>query len=90
VPLVVLARMALNAGIDALVGLVPVAGDLVDVGWKANLRNLELLERHAVPGTPATSGDAWFVVAAVALMALVGALALAPVALVIYLLSQVR
>ena len=50
VPVVVLARMVMNAGIDALVGLVPIAGDLVDVGWKANLRNLELLERHAVPG----------------------------------------
>jgi Domain of unknown function (DUF4112) len=62
VPVVVLARMVMNAGIDALVGLVPIAGDLVDVGWKANLRNLELLERHAVPGTPASramSGSSW-------------------------------
>ena len=50
VPVVVLARMVMNAGIDALIGLVPIAGDLVDVGWKANLRNLDLLERHAVPG----------------------------------------
>ncbi len=90
VPLVVLARMALNAGIDALVGLVPIAGDLADIGWKANLRNLELLERHAVPGTPATRGDAWFVVAAVALMALVGVVASIPIALVIYLLLTIR
>ena len=66
VPLVVLARMALNAGIDALVGVVPIAGDLLDVGWKANLRNMELLERHAVPGTPATRGDVGFVLAGVA------------------------
>jgi len=90
VPVVVLARMVLNAGIDALVGLVPIAGDLVDIGWKANLRNMELLERHAVPGTPATSGDVWFVAAAVALMALVGVIALVPLALVIYVLTQVR
>jgi hypothetical protein len=89
VPVVVLARMVLNAGIDALVGLVPIAGDLADVGWKANLRNMELLERHAVPGTPATRGDVWFVVAGVALMALVAVLALIPVALVIYLLLKV-
>ena len=88
VPLIVLARMALNAGIDALVGLVPIAGDLADVGWKANLRNVELLERHAVPGTPATRGDAWFVAVAVALMALVAVLALTPIALVIYLIVK--
>ena len=50
VPVVVLARMAMNAGVDALIGVVPVAGNLVDIGWKANLRNLDLLERHAVPG----------------------------------------
>jgi hypothetical protein len=89
VPVVVLARMVLNAGIDALVGLVPIAGDLVDVGWKANLRNMELLERHAVPGTPATSGDVRFVAAGVALVALVVVLALIPVALVIYVLRKV-
>jgi hypothetical protein len=89
VPLVVLARMALNAGLDALVGLVPIAGDLADVGWKANLRNMELLERHAVPGTLATRGDVWFVVAAMALMALVGVLALVPIALVIYVVLEI-
>jgi uncharacterized protein DUF4112 len=63
---------------------VPIAGDLADVAWKANLRNMELLERHAVPGTPATRGDVWFVVGAVALMALVAVLAVAPLALLIY------
>jgi hypothetical protein len=88
VPAVVLARMVMNAGIDAAIGLVPIAGDLVDVGWKANLRNLDLLERHGVPGTPAQRGDAWFVAAGVALMVLVGALALIPVAVVVYLLSK--
>jgi hypothetical protein len=90
VPTVVLARMVMNAGIDALGGLVPIAGDLFDVGWKANLRNLELLERHAVPGTPASRGDAWFVAAGVALMVLVGILAWIPLAIVIYLIMKVR
>ena len=88
VPVVVLARMVMNAGVDALIGLVPIAGDLVDLGWKANLRNLDLLERHAVPGTPASRGDAWFVAAGVALIVLVGVVALIPVAIVIYALTQ--
>jgi hypothetical protein len=82
VPVVVLARMVLNAGLDALIGVVPVAGDLADVAWKANLRNLDLLERHAVPGTPATRGDTWVVAAGVGLIVLVGLLALIPIVLV--------
>ncbi len=40
----VLARIALNIAIDALVGSVPLVGDLFDFGWKANVRNLRLLE----------------------------------------------
>lgn len=39
-------RMLLNIGIDWLVGLIPVLGDLFDVGWKANRRNYEMLRRH--------------------------------------------
>ena len=37
-------RMAVNALLDAVVGSVPVLGDLFDLGWKANRRNLVLLE----------------------------------------------
>jgi len=39
----VLARMALNVAVEGLVGLVPLAGDLFDAGWKANQRNVRLL-----------------------------------------------
>jgi hypothetical protein len=34
-----------NIALDSLVGLVPVLGDLFDVGVKANRRNVQLLER---------------------------------------------
>lgn len=40
----VLARMLGNIVLDALVGTVPLVGDLFDLGWKANRRNLALLE----------------------------------------------
>jgi hypothetical protein len=90
VPVVVLTRMVMNAGLDALIGLVPIAGDIADVGWKANLRNLDLLERHAVLGTPARRGDVWFVAAGVALMVLVLVLALIPIVLVVYALQNIR
>ena len=46
VPVPVLTRMLLNLGVDTLVGTVPLVGDLFDVGYKANLRNAALLERH--------------------------------------------
>ena len=32
-------------GLDALIGLVPFIGDLFDVGFKANIRNANLLRR---------------------------------------------
>lgn len=73
VPGVVLARMVLNVGVDALVGIVPVLGDLVDFAWRANRKNLDLLERHRRPGgAHPTPGDwATVGVAALALLAIV-------------------
>lgn len=51
VPRAVLARMVANLGADALVGAVPLLGDFFDVGWRANTRNVALLERAlAEPG----------------------------------------
>lgn len=46
VPAPVVMRMILNLGVDTLVGSVPVLGDLFDVGFRANLRNAALLDRH--------------------------------------------
>ena len=43
-PPAVIARMGLNIAVEALVGAIPVAGDVFDAGWKANMRNLRLLE----------------------------------------------
>ncbi len=46
VPPAVVGRMILNLGVDTLVGSVPILGDMFDVGFRANLRNAALLERH--------------------------------------------
>jgi hypothetical protein len=43
VPPEIIARMLANVLIDVLMGAVPVVGDLADVWFRANLRNLELL-----------------------------------------------
>ena len=43
-------RIAGNVAFDAGLGAVPIIGDIFDFAWKANLRNVALLERHlAVP-----------------------------------------
>jgi len=39
----ILTRMAFNVAVEGLAGLVPFAGDLFDAGWKANQRNVRLL-----------------------------------------------
>jgi hypothetical protein len=44
---IAIARMVLNLAIDAGIGLVPLIGDLADLAFKANDKNLQLLvERH--------------------------------------------
>jgi hypothetical protein len=68
IPRLVLLRMILNVAIDALVGAVPLVGDLFDVAWKANTANLALLERHVSAPRPAAFGDWLFVLAIVALL----------------------
>jgi hypothetical protein len=46
----VLARMVFNIVLDALVGAVPVLGDIFDVAFKANQRNMKLLQQHYTEG----------------------------------------
>ena len=41
------ARMAFNVLLDWIPGLVPVVGDVIDVAFKANLKNFKLLEAAA-------------------------------------------
>ena len=85
VPAVVQARMVLNAALDMGVGLVPILGDIADVAWKANLRNVALLERHARPGTPPSAGDYFFVAVCLGMIAVI---AIVPILLIIWLLSR--
>ena len=81
-PAVVQARMVLNAALDMLIGLVPILGDVADIAWKANLRNLALLERHAVPGMSPTRNDYIVVYICIGLVVLI---ALVPIALLLWI-----
>ena len=42
----ILARMTLNTGTDFLIGGIPLIGDLFDVAFKANRRNVALVKRE--------------------------------------------
>lgn len=84
-PAIVQARMVLNAALDVVMGLVPILGDAADVGFKANLRNLALLERHARPGVPPSRGDYVFVIVCVIVLAFV---AIVPLVLIVWLLAR--
>lgn len=43
---ILLARMAGNVAIDTVVGAIPLAGDIFDVAYKSNMKNITLLKRH--------------------------------------------
>jgi len=56
----VLARMGLNSAIDFVIGGVPLLGDIFDVAFKSNRRNIALLKRDVarrMPGVPIAADD---------------------------------
>jgi hypothetical protein len=83
-PPVVIARMLLNLAVDLVAGAIPLLGDLFDLGFRANLRNLALLERRAEAGRASASD--WLLVAGAALLFL-AALVL-PIVLLVWALRR--
>jgi hypothetical protein len=67
-PAVVVARMLLNLATDAIVGGVPLLGDLFDFAFRANMKNAELLTTRAARGRY-TAGDLAVVLGAALLLA---------------------
>ena len=56
-PRVVLARMVLNLAVDLGIGAIPLLGDVYDLFFRSNSRNLDLFRRHALDPTASTRGD---------------------------------
>ena len=58
-PLMIKVKMVWNSFIDWLVGLIPLVGDIFDVGWKSNQKNVALIknhfEKHQKDSTPKTA-----------------------------------
>jgi Domain of unknown function (DUF4112) len=82
VPLITIARMVANLAIEIGVGLVPVLGNLFDIGWRANRRNYHLLERSLAAQHRNTSRD-WIFMGLLGLGLL--ALAMLPFLLLLWL-----
>jgi hypothetical protein len=60
IPRVVLGRMVVNLLVDLAIGAIPILGDLYDVAFRSNTRNLELFRRHALDPGASTRGDQAF------------------------------
>ncbi len=60
VPGVTIARMVVNLAIEVVVGMVPVLGNLFDIGWRANRRNYHLLEQSLAVRKRSTAKDWMF------------------------------
>lgn len=76
-------RMLLNVGFDTLLGSVPVIGDVFDLTFKSNVRNLQIY-REAMSGTRKASKD-WAFIAMVVVVLLV--LTILPLLGLIYLIK---
>lgn len=79
VPRIVLGRMVLNLLVDLGIGAIPLLGDVYDLFFRSNSRNLELFRRHALDPNASTRGERAFF--AGLLLAIVGILWLALLAL---------
>ena len=71
-PRIVQLRMIFNVAIDALLGAVPLIGDLFDFAWKANDMNMALIERHAYEEHRPSASDWIFVTAMIFLLVVLG------------------
>lgn len=64
----VMARMVLNVLIDAIIGSIPFIGDIFDFAFKANSKNMRLMQEHFVEGRH--RGGAWKVIVPIVLILL--------------------
>ena len=44
----IVAQMATNIAIDFAIGSIPIIGDIFDIIWKANVKNIELIEKNTL------------------------------------------
>lgn len=70
-PRSLLFQMSWNIILETVLGSVPFLGDFFDAGWKANTRNVALLERHLTRSTHSHRTDWLFFALMIAIVLLV-------------------
>ena len=64
-PKIVILRMGLNVALNAMIGTVPVFGDIFSIWFRSNVKNAQLLERYvSAEGQASTFGN-WLFVSAI-------------------------
>jgi hypothetical protein len=58
-PRAIILRMALNLALEMVIGTIPLIGDLFDMTWKANLRNMRLVESYATRPQKSVTTSKW-------------------------------
>jgi hypothetical protein len=64
-PKIVLLRMGLNVALNAIIGAIPVFGDIFSIWFRSNVKNAQLLERYATTETPRAGPNDWLFVAGI-------------------------
>ncbi len=64
-------QMVGNIVFDAVVGIVPLLGDLFDIAWKANVRNIALLEKHLHLTSRDRQSDKLFLIGLILLLVII-------------------
>ena len=72
VPRAVLGRMLMNVAADTVLGAVPVAGDVLDAAWRANLMNARLLDQALTDPKAAGRSSLWVLILTGALVLAIG------------------
>ncbi|OKH45740.1 hypothetical protein NIES2101_25830 [Calothrix sp. HK-06] len=77
-PKTTLAKMIFIIVIDGAVGSIPILGDIFDTTWKANTKNVNLLEAHLREPIQSREKDEWFIniVIIVLVLTLIGIISL--------------
>jgi hypothetical protein len=64
IPKIVLMRMGLNIAVNALIGAIPIFGDIFSIWFRSNVMNVQLLERYAADQRRSSIAGEWFFVIA--------------------------
>ena len=64
-PKIVLLRMGLNVALNAIIGAIPVFGDIFSIWFRSNVKNAQLLERYVGTEDRVSNFSNWIFVIAV-------------------------